>query len=348
MKNCLYILYIGLMSVLIASCQQSLDEVQTLPVLSKAQITFTVALDNINTHSRATWKENDSIAGSEVGVVKDNQIDLSSEDGMQVFLYDLNGNLLGEVTNKEIFKLSENTYKFHGEMVIENLSSETLECCLMVYANCTYAADTFQYNVQYMPMWGVRKTTLNLVKGELTNIAESICLLRSMAKVEVKLHTDIAADFELDSVIVDKYNATGNILPAYGKLDDTESLDLEQVFNPVNASYATNLAFNKINEDEFYVYLPEYRNVGNQASPAKISIYIGDKTYFIEFKNYVDGKPEDNAYNIVRNHSYQYTITSVATNIDVSLEELTYQSMPWQDVDNGNLDFGKEDGDVIN
>ena len=81
MKNRLYILYIGLMTVLIASCQQSLDEVQSPPMFSKAQITFTVALDNISSHSRATWKENDSIAGSDVAVVNENQIDLGSEDG---------------------------------------------------------------------------------------------------------------------------------------------------------------------------------------------------------------------------------------------------------------------------
>ena len=336
------------MTVLIASCQQSLDEVQSSPMFSKAQITFTVALDNISSHSRATWKENDSIAGSDVAVVKENQIDLGSEDGMQVFVYDLNGNLLGEVVNKNVYKISANIYKFSGEMVIENLPSETLECCLMVYANCTSDTDTFDYNVQYIPMWGVKKTTLNLAKGELTNVADPICLLRSMAKVEVKLHADIAASFDLDSVMIDRYNETGNILPAYEKLVDTESMNQEQVFNPVDASSAINLLFNKITDDEFCVYLPEYRNIGNQAYPAKILVFIGDNTYSIEFKNYVNGKPGENAYNIVRNHYYQYTITSVATDIDVSLEELSYQSMPWQDVDNGNVNFGHEDGDVIN
>ena len=53
-------------------------------------------------------------------------------------------------------------------------------------------------------MWGVKKTTLLLAKGELTELNEPVYLLRSMAKVEVKLDNQIAGDFNLTSVSIDK------------------------------------------------------------------------------------------------------------------------------------------------
>jgi hypothetical protein len=194
-------------------------------------------------------------------------------------------------------------------------------------------------------MWGVKQTTLLMEKGELTQLEEPIYLLRSMAKVEVMLADDIADDYELTSVMVDKYNTIGNVLPSYQTLVDTENMDSELVCNP-NASLAEeHLLFAKVeNEDAFYVYLPEYDN----ANPATLSVVIDGKPYPIEFKNYVDGKATGDNYNIVRNHIYQYTITSVTTESHVEVANVRYQSMPWNDVNNGNLNFGNGSGDVMN
>lgn len=348
MKNRLYILYIGLIGFMASSCQQSLEEeVQLSPTQGKAQITFTIALDDMDSRSRASWEENDFVSGSVAGTVYENQINLNSEDALQVLVYS-DGNLLGEVIDKDIFQLSDNTYKFNGSLNIENLPSEKLKCCLMVYANCNSSTGIFAYNVDYIPMWGVKQTTLNLAKGELTNIDEPIHLLRAMAKVEVKLDTSIADKFDLDSVKIDKYNVKGNVLPAYEELNDTENMDSQAVFNPNVMSLGTNLNLTKVTNDEFYVYLPEYRNVGEDVTPARISVFINDKLYFIEFENYVDGKANGNVYNIVRNHYYQYTITSVNTTENVILANLSYQAMPWQNIDNGVLNFGNADGDVMN
>jgi hypothetical protein len=96
-------------------------------------------------------------------------------------------------------------------------------------------------------------------------------------------------------------------------------------------------------EDAFYVYLPEYDN----ANPATLSVVIDGKPYLIEFKNYVDGKATGDYYNIVRNHIYQYTITSVTAESHIEVANVRYQSMPWNDVNNGNLNFGNESGDVL-
>jgi hypothetical protein len=344
MKNWLYIIYIGLFGALVSSCQQSLDEEVQIPSASgKAQISFTIALDDIE--SRATWEENEGSTSAVVGSEQENAIDLTSEDGLKVFVYSTNGILLGEVTNKEVRKIDTNEYKFNGQLVIENLTTSTLQCRLMVYANCIESDETFDFDAEYIPMWGVKETTLQLAKGELTQLTEPIYLLRSMAKVEVKLDESIAEDFNMTSVLVDKYNTTGYVLPSYQTLVDTENMDPEQVFNP-NASLAEeHLLFAKVeNEDAFYVYLPEYDN----ANPATLSVVIDGKPYPIEFKNYVDGKATGDNYNIVRNHIYQYTITSVTAESHVEVANVRYQSMPWNDVNNGNLNFGNGSGDVMN
>lgn len=351
MKNWLYIIYIGLMGCLVSSCQQSLDEEVQLPTIGKAQITFTIALDDI--HSRATWKENETAKDAVVGSEKENEISLNSADSLQVLVYNLDGALLGKVTNKELRRISANEYRFNGYLEVNNLTSETLTCRLMVYANCaTNVFDIFtchndknEYEVNHIPMWGVKETTLQLAKGELTQLNEPIYLLRAMAKVEVRLDESIADDFDLTSVAVDKYNTTGYVKPKYTTFIDTENMDQDTFFNPYTSLAGKSLSFTEGGEDAFYIYLPEY---DNSSSPATISILIDGKPYTVEFKNYQDGSAIGNPYNIVRNHYYQYIIKSVKTVDDVLIAELLYQSMPWTDVNNGNLNFGNGSGDVMN
>ena len=332
MKNWIYILMIGLMGSLVSSCQQSLDDEVQLPITTgKAQITFTIALDDID--SRATWEENEGATDAVVGSVNENAINLDSEDGLQVFVYDLQGRLLGEVINKEVRKIDTNTYSFNGNLEIDNLQSSTLPCRLMVYANCIESNETFEQSVEYIPMWGVKETTLQLAKGELTKLTEPIYLLRAMAKVEVKLDASIAEDFDLTSVVVDKYNSTGNVLPSFTTLQDTELMDDQSVFNP-NASLVENaLAFNEVEgEETFFIYLPEYQNVGEDVTPAEMKVVIDGIEYTLHFKDYTDDSP----FNIVRNHYYQYTITGVNGGVEL---ELNYQVENWTDVKNPTINF---------
>ena len=76
MKNWIYIIFIGLMGFLASSCQHSLEEdVQYSRTSGKAQLTFTIALESIDSRSRASWNQNESDNVSEVGTVYENQID---------------------------------------------------------------------------------------------------------------------------------------------------------------------------------------------------------------------------------------------------------------------------------
>lgn len=356
MKNWFYILYIGLMGCLASSCQPSLlvEEEQQLPP-GKMQITFTLALDEPESRSRAEgdWNEHENGNDGVIGTEFENRIDLKT---LQVLVYSSNGDeLLGTVTNPVVERLqteSGRVYKFRGnlEVPVASIVDGQLACRLVVFANSATVTGLTEPNYQFtngmlIPMWGVQQCTLqNMEKGEVVDVNKPIYLIRSMAKVEVKM---AAEGFSLTSVTVDKYNTTGNVLPAgAASAAATENLDTEAVYNPNASTNGTNLDFTKVSDKEFYVYLPEYQNEGTNASPAVISVVIGEKTYSIQFKNYVNGSATDVAYNIVRNHSYQYTITSVNTVEDILLADLNYQSIPWRDVNNGNLNFGNADGNV--
>lgn len=354
MKNWFYILYIGLMGFWASSCQSSLVEEVQLPP-GKMQITFTLALDEPESRSRAEgdWNEHENGDNGIIGSEFENRIDLNT---LQVLVYTTDGKeLLGKVINPIVERLQKENgrvYKFRGdlEVPVNSIVNGTLACRLMVYANCATVTSltepTYNFtNGMLIPMWGVQQCTLqNMEKGEVVDVSQPIYLIRSMAKVEVKL---AAEGFSLSSVSVDKYHTTGNVLPTgAASATATENLDTEAVFNPNATTNGTNLAFTKVTDKEFYVYLPEYQNVGSDVSPAVISVVIGEKTYSIQFKNYVNGSATDQAYNIIRNHSYQYTITSVNTVEEVLLADLQYQSIPWRDVNNGNLNFGNADGDV--
>ena len=314
MKNWMYIFMMGLVVSLVSSCQQSLDEeVQVPATIGKAKVSFTIALDDLPT--RAVWSENET--DGEIGSGNDNAI-----NNLQVWLHYTNSESTAasaQVAINSFYKVagSENIYKVEGALTINDLSSETLDCRLEVFANCTKGSETFTQGTS-IPMWGEKMTTLNLRKGEATELTEPIYLLRAMARVEVMVAEGVG---ELQSVTVDKYNQIGYVLPKFPETfpegyDGTEDLDQDAVFNPNTTTPETNLGFTLGANGGFYVYLPEYQNVGEGASPAQMTVTIDDKTYPLEFKIY-DDESNDKYFNIVRNHYYQYIITGVQDEVEV-------------------------------
>lgn len=355
MKNWIYILIIGLMGSLVSSCQQSLDEEVQLPITTgKAQITFTIALDDIA--SRAEWEDNET--NGEEGTVDDNLI----AEELEILVHYkkmVNNNEVEAVETLNIngfYQVDNNIYRVEGELLLEDISTASLDCRLEVFANCTSDDNTFNYNVTNIPMWGTKTTTLQLAKGELTRLTEPIYLLRAMVKVEVRLADGIAEDFDITSVSVDKYNTTGYVLPNFEELKDTELLEDSEVFNPYESLGTSALEFNEVEEGVFTVYLPEY---DNGTDPAEISLTINGKPYTIEFKEYVNGQATGDAYDIVRNHYYLYTITSVKSGLDLTLsvvpwtvkvDALSYTETVGYSVDESNLGWNdiesQDDGNV--
>lgn len=345
MKNWMYILYIGLLGCFTMACQPSLEEEVQFPP-GKVRVSFTLALDDLNSRSRAEgdWNENETTTGV-IGDNYENQIDL--RNGLQVLVYSADGSgCLGKVYNPEVVRLStENgrVYEFQGDLEIDmqNNSSNQLSCRLVVLANSATATDanmstlTYAHNAAYIPMWGVQQCTLTLVKGETSRVPETIHLLRAMAKVEVRMADAIKSEYNLTSVTLDKYNAGGYVLPTgYASASNTESMMQQNVFRPLAGAAEGSLAFEGT-DGAYHVYIPEYQNVGESASPALMTLVVDGKEYTLEFKDYATDTP----FNIVRNHCYRYTITAVNTVENVLVTDLLYQSMPWTDIDNGELSF---------
>ena len=348
MKNWIYILYIGLMGFLASSCQSSEEEPQLPP--GKVKITFTLALDNLDSRSRAEgdWTYNETNGGI-LGSEYENQIDFRTDNGLQVLVYSTDGQTyLGSVVNKDVVRLTNENgrlYEFTGDLMIakENIPTDgVLNCRLMVFANCsavtpaTYANVTYSYKPTYIPMWGVQQCTLTLAEGELTRVPETIDMLRAMAKVEVKLDDNFNAT--LEGVSIDKHNAAGYVVPeGYYTVTNTGALFQQPVFRPYvmqeGETVGSSLQFTDAN-GVCHIYLPEYQNVGEGAPPAVMTVTIDGKDYPLYFKDYANDTP----FNVVRNHYYQYTITGIYQETEVEVS-LLYEVVDWSPVDNPELSF---------
>ena len=326
----------------------------SLPGGSTAQVAFTLKLDKAQPATRTTWGDN---YPNKPGTGYENRI-----DQLQVVLYSIDDNnaayplhnLWQETSSTQ--EGGQDTYTFVGSINTNDADSPRPgKYKIMVFANCTDLTNNetnlgnLAYNYTYnnatdapaIPMWGVTTAELTLKPGERQTLTEGIDLLRAVAKVEVKLqdNTDTQG-FSLTDVTISTANTQGYCLPAgYASVDHTKDLDREEnnlaSFHPIeNTSGCTkDIAFAQATDKSHYLYLPEYDNGTNAAT---LSVTVADEdnqpeTYTLEFKDYTNGQPTGEAYNIVRNHLYRYTITK----IDNGQLTVQHQVMPWDKVTSG-------------
>lgn len=324
-KYILKSLFVSMLCMLAASCQDTDEFAQTVDS-SKTQVMFTIAMDS--PLSRSGNNATDTSWGGTyencVGDDYDNRIALNQ--------------LVAEIETAEGKKYpvsgiisEDNKYSFVG--VVENIkSSITLKNAkITVYANMGDKAQnrTFIQKEDFIPMWGFQTMSeLKLEPGTRTKI-EPISLLRAMAKIEVALNEEMAQDYTLSGVTLNKYNTIGNSLPTIptsnnGKpsVQNTKQLDQEKVFN-VNQSEGKELGFVKNETNASWsVYLPEVEN-------------NGDLEITVEFDNGDTGKfkvmdynyEEPLAMDIVRNHWYKYTISGFAE----SEIQVSYNTVGWEE-----------------
>lgn len=309
------------------------------------QVSFILRLSDESEGTRAAWSNgylNDD------GTEYDKRI---NPDDLKVALYHTNGTTFAAnvniVTYHELAS-QEGEYEFIG--TVETAAGTELssgDYKIMVFANCQISGElfqatqlgelTYQYNEtdvkseeQLIPMWGVTTAHLTLEKGKRDDVGP-IDLLRAFAKVEILLNDEIRNDYTITSATLSHYNTQGYCLPAgYADVQNTRQLDQENDTNPSFHPYSsasTDLYFS-YSEDKksACLYIPEYENSTNAAT---ISLQLSDGTNettgTLHFRPYVDGAPTGNAYNIVRNHIYRYTV-------NVEQGELKVQAavMPWQ------------------
>lgn len=348
------LLFVSLIGTLATSCSQ--DDVVQQADDDVINVTFTLMMSDPK--SRALDK---NVTGREQGNVYENRIDAG---GLQVLFYSTDLTICyGKVENISLFKTgASHIYRFVGDLKVSGVSaSAPLACKVMVFANCpdvttttplatleyVYNADRFKNESTNIPMWGVATfgnngstdTSLSLIPGEEEDLG-TIYLLRSMAKVEVVMSKEAAAEYDLANVTLQGgYHTEGLCLPKnYIEASVTTDMDKStEMFNVTDdlSSESTDLAFKQVTANSQYVlYLPEYAVTADSKIMVSVLYKDGETgpnlkgKNFIYFKKYTDGATSETAesFNIVRNHYYQYIIRSVKEDAPLNLE-LTVK--PW-------------------
>ena len=313
-----------------------------------AQLAFTLRVEGAAPATKTTWGDD---YDKEPGQGYENRI-----DNLQVVLYSTDGNTAYPLQNlwQETSETTGGTYTFVGSIDLTDAGLQSgKEYKIMVFANCTDIDETtdlgnlaYSYtyqggsNAPAIPMWGVATAQLTLQPGGRQTLAESIDLLRAVAKVEVGLGSDARQEgFSLTGVCISHSNTQGYCLPAdYAAADNTGQLNRNDegtnldTFHPYTGdTQATDLAFTQATDGTWHIYLPEY---DNSQTPATLAVTVADEKnttedYTLYFQTYNSGQPQaGTTYNIVRNHLYRYTITAI-NNGQLTVQ---HQVMPWDKV----------------
>ena len=306
------------------------------------QVSFILKLSDASGRTRAAWSED--YVGQQ-GTAYDNRI---SPEDLRVALYTADGNMFA--AEVDILSYHETATEGEYELIGTVKSADggapaAGRYKVMVFANCGvsgqsdplaslrqspyhYDAEAVKGGSQLVPMWGVTTAELSLEKGKRDKEVE-IDLLRAFAKVEISLHSDISETTDIVSATLTCYNTGGYCLPAgYAGVSKTADLDQENgdnpSFNPDQTAQQTNLDFTYSGDKKSaYLYIPEY---DNSAEPAEITLELSDGTKgTLEFKTYTGGTPGGEAYDIVRNHIYRYTVNVYQGELQVECKV-----MPWQ------------------
>ena len=307
---------------------------------TQTQVLFSLSLkENTKAVTRAgseTWNNYDP---KDLGVEYDNYIDL---DNVQMLLFEASsGVYAGTLGSMTYSKTGENKYEYIGTAPADIAVGDYK---FVVLANCadagltvgtsnitdldakTYSLFADSGNSEYIPMWGILKASLTLVAGSRQEIG-TVHLLRAVSKVTVKLEAQEGATgnplrgYSLEKVALSNFNKSGYVTPTgAATAETTTELNLDASLHAyASAGTDKEFAVASAGDTELTIYLPEYEN--STTTPAVLTVYltkkVGDKTISfnapIQFCDYEDGKPKDGtAYNIIRNHFYQFQIYSVS------------------------------------
>ncbi len=196
--------------------------------------------------------------------------------------------------------------------------------------------NTTSYN-SYIPMWGMLKTDLPLYADRTAaNTAASaadvgkIYMLRSLAKIEVNLASTVGSTYKITSAKLNKHNQAAYLLPSvpsgntYFAQASTSAFNTESCINAASRAIIADLAFNKVSDRQWIVYVPEYDNDGTMEITLGLEnngkdITTSVKTNVIKLNTYSGGIATSTPVDIVRNHWYQYSINTINDGIEATL-----------------------------
>ncbi|MDE6578769.1 MAG: hypothetical protein K2K58_11440 [Muribaculaceae bacterium] len=281
-------------------------------------------------------------------------------DWLHVYVHDAE-------TNDLIFHITDKVFSPLGSIIKEQQSDGSYKVKvntrsltagkkyrLSVMANCQdkggniYNVDSsfqnddktprFLQEPHFMPYAGF--TTFTAAASGKDNITQEIgtlWLLRSVARVEVRLSEDMQAKWEIKKAVLPDFGQklygfsyASPSLENIKNLNDTESLTMSQMFNPHTVRMSgfseenSDIEMKDVNKDGSYfrIYLPEQHNPLQGATEEEIFIkltlrnLITDQT--VDAKLYIRDESA-NTLNIVRNHIYRYTVKTIKPLFDVDV-----------------------------
>ena len=318
--------YIVMVVMVMAACSDSDDDAVGMNDVSVA---FTLTVADAATTRGGENEGWDNYNPGQDGILNENSINTND---VVIAIYDGDGKWVDNVEDLRVTKISDASgtgtmYAITG--VWRNAKPNVDKAKrVMVMANCNASVwkdpSTLTYNIdtetrKYIPMWGVVAIPATLTLGK-QNQLPNIQMLRAMAKVSVKLRTDMAAyGYTISSMTVNTYNTKGYCVPkTFNEVDNTSEVRFANSLNVLD-SHADKIAL----PTTAPLYLPEYDNSG--ANPTTITVNLDrngthEGTYTLEFRQYdTDGKPTGTPYPIQRNHYYQYWIYKETGKIIVTL-----------------------------
>lgn len=297
---------------------------------SDVVVTFTVTVDEA-TATRAANEGWDDYSPTDPGMAWENAIDLST---LQVFVCDANGKPIDKVQGLIAHQFDATTYEVTGAWH-DSADRVAQAKKVMVLANCSDVAKTIstaelgqlaftRASAQYIPMWGV--TTVGTLSVGRSNDLGTIDLLRSMARIKVSLRSDMTANgYTLTAAKLNRHNTQGYTLPTtFTTVANTQAVRFNGSLHIYES--ATTDALDMMNGTEATVYVPEYDNTSTAATPATISVALSYNgvaldTYTLQFVKYdADGAPTTEAYDLQRNHSYEFELYRSKETMKVSLD----------------------------
>lgn len=210
------------------------------------------------------------------------------------------------------------------------------DICSSTESRYGYAAPFVLSADNAIPMYGVKSFEgVSFIQDELTHLG-TVCMLRSMAKIEVQCPT---GEWAVEYVKLHRYNRTGFCAP-YDVYDESDyvkdgyySDDLSDIHIVDDAAADEMIEFESLGSGRFVIYVPEYRNTidGRNKTADAAEIRLGfvqeqGREYAVDFK-YYENPPENLAvgdwFDIRRNYYYKFSITkanefyiSVAVDVD--------------------------------
>lgn len=317
--------FVIMLCMVMAACSDSDDDAVGTEDVSVA-FTLTVA------DAASTRAENDGwddYSPAQDGILNENMV---NTDDIIIAIYDDKGNKVDIVEDLRVTKISDasGTGTMYAITGVWRNAKPNVERAkrLMVMANCNTSVwsdpskltyDLLSGERKYIPMWGVVKIPEALTLGK-QNKLHNIRMLRAMAKVSVKLRTDMAEyGYSIGSMSVNNYNTKGYCVPkTFNEVDNTSEVRFANSLNVLD-SHADKISL----PTTAPLYLPEYDNSGTNPTTITVNLNRNGKlegTYTLYFRNYdSDGKPTGSTYPIQRNHYYQYLIYKETGKIIVTL-----------------------------